>query len=374
MAIDCLILGPAYPFRGGIADTNHEFANELKNRGLSVEIWTFTKLYPNLLFPGTSQLNTEEKEFQFKIQRKIHAYNPFGWKALAKEINVLKPKRVMFRYWTPLLALAWGSIARKLNLGIKKIALIDNWSPHEPKPWDRFLNRYLSNSMHCLTTLSENVYSEIKKDVNIPVSKGFHPINNNLPVLISKDEARKKLNLDKNIPLLLFFGLIRKYKGLDLLIESLATPSLLNSKIELLIVGEFYDKIEPYKKQIKRLGLESRIRIVNEFVPFKIARDYFCASDIVVQPYRLATQSGVTPLAYHYEVPLVVTDIQGLKTPVLKDKTGKISSPIPKQIALAIKDLLNSKNLDQAKSNIKKTKSNYTWGFFVNQWISFVEE
>ena len=374
MAIDCLILGPAYPFRGGIADTNHEFANELKNRGLSVEIWTFTKLYPNLLFPGTSQLNTEEKEFQFKIQRKIHAYNPFGWKALAKEINVLKPKRVMFRYWTPLLALAWGSIARKLNLGIKKIALIDNWSPHEPKPWDRFLNRYLSNSMHCLTTLSENVYSEIKKDVNIPVSKGFHPINNNLPVLISKDEARKKLNLDKNIPLLLFFGLIRKYKGLDLLIESLATPSLLNSKVELLIVGEFYDKIEPYKKQIKRLGLESRIRIVNEFVPFKIARDYFCASDIVVQPYRLATQSGVTPLAYHYEVPLVVTDIQGLKTPVLKDKTGKISSPIPKQIALAIKDLLNSKNLDQAKSNIKKTKSNYTWGFFVNQWISFVEE
>lgn len=373
MAIDCLILGPAYPYRGGIADTNHEFANELKNQGLSVQVWTFTKLYPSFLFPGTSQLDSVKKEFPFQILRKIHAYNPFEWSALAKEINTLKPKKVVFRYWTPMLAFAWGSIARKLKPEIKKIALIDNWNPHEPKPWDRFLNRYLSNSMHCLTTLSENVYSQIIKEVNLPVSKGFHPINNNLPVPISKEEARKKLNLDKNIPLLLFFGLIRKYKGLDLLIDALADSSLFNSKVELLVVGEFYDKIEPYRMQIKRLGLESRIHIVNEFVSFEIARDYFSASDIVVQPYRTATQSGVTPLAYHYEVPLVTTDLKGLKTPILKDGTGAICSQTPKLIAAAIEKLLISKNLNLAKKNIRKTKSKYSWRSFVEEWIDFVK-
>ena len=176
MAIDCLILGPAYPFRGGIADTNHAFAAALVNQNIKVEIWTFTALYPNVLFPGTSQFDANEQSFQFPIHRKIHAYNPFGWAAIAEEINALKPKRVVFRYWTPLLAIAWGTIAKKLKPEINSIALIDNWKAHEPKPWDRSLNHYFSSKVNQITTLSEAVYLEIIADVNLPVNKGFHPI------------------------------------------------------------------------------------------------------------------------------------------------------------------------------------------------------
>ena len=275
MAIDCLILGPAYPFRGGIADTNHAFATALVNQNIKVEIWTFTALYPNVLFPGTSQFDANEQSFQFPIHRKIHAYNPFGWASIAEEINALKPKRVVFRYWTPFLAFAWGTIAKKLKPEINSIALIDNWKAHEPKPWDRSLNRYFSSKVNQITTLSEAVYSEIIADVNLPVNKGFHPINDDLPPATSKAVARKKLGLSDEVPVVLFFGLVRQYKGLDLLIDAFAQDSLLNTTTELMIVGEFYDKIEPYRKQIQALGLDKRIRIVNEFVSFEVARDYF---------------------------------------------------------------------------------------------------
>ena len=374
MAIDCLILGPAYPFRGGIADTNHAFATALVNQNIKVEIWTFTALYPNVLFPGTSQFDANEQSFQFPIHRKIHAYNPFGWAAIAEEINALKPKRVVFRYWTPLLAFAWGTIAKKLKPEINSIALIDNWKAHEPKPWDRSLNRYFSSKVNQITTLSEAVYSEIIADVNLPVNKGFHAINDDLPPGTSKAVARKKLGLSDEVPVVLFFGLVRQYKGVDLLIEAFAQDSLLNTTTELMIVGEFYDKIEPCIKQIQALGLDKRVRIVNEFVSFEVARDYFCAADIVAQPYKTATQSGVTPLAYHYEVPLVVTDLAGLSAPIRADKTGRICEKNAVSIALAIEELLSTKAQTQAKANLKKAKKNYSWKAFVQQWLSFTNK
>ena len=374
MPVDCLILGPAYPYRGGIADTNHAFATELVNQNIKVEIWTFTALYPDFLFPGTSQFDANKQSFPFPIHRKIHAYNPFGWSAIAKEINTLKPKRVVFRYWTPLLALAWGTIAKKLKPEINTIALIDNWKAHEPKPWDRSLNHYFSSKINQITTLSEAVYTEIIADVNLPVNKGFHPINQDLPKAISKTEARKKLGISNENSSVLFFGLVRQYKGLDLLIDAFAQDSLLNSTAELVIVGEFYDKIEPYRKQIKAHDLGSRIRVVNEFVSFEVARDYFCATDIVVQPYKTATQSGVTPLAYHYEAPLVVTDLAGLRTPIQTDETGTVCEKNAVSLAQAIEELLSIEAKALAKANLKKTKKNYSWKAFVKQWLSFTTE
>lgn len=374
MAIDCLILGPAYPYRGGISDTNHAFAEELINQNIRVEIWTFTKLYPNLLFPGKTQFESLEKEYTYPIHRKIHAYHPLKWKAVAKEINELNPQRVVFRYWTPFLALAWGTIAKNVKPEINKIALIDNWKPHEPKPWDKTLNQYFSSKIHQITTLSEAVYSEIIKEVKLPVGKGFHPISDNLPKAVSKEEARRRLKLYPNTPYVLFFGLIRSYKGLDHLINAFSIEPLASSTTELLVVGEFYEKIESYEEQIKKLGLESRIRIVNEFVPFEVARDYFCAADLVAQPYKTATQSGVTPLAYHYETPLVVTDIEGLQTPILKDKTGKVCSKTPKSLASVIHNLLSSEDLLKIKKNLQRAKGKYSWKTFVEQWIRFTED
>ena len=374
MAIDCLILGPAYPYRGGIADTNHAFAKELTKQGVTTEIWTFTKLYPNIIFPGKTQFDQADKEFSFKIVKKIHAYNPFSWKKISDEINSLAPKRVVFRYWTPLLAIAWGNIANKLDKSIKRIALVDNWTPHEPKPWDKSLNHYFSDKMNLITTLSESVHSEIISEVNIPVNKGFHPINDDLPEIISKKEARERLKLNQHLNYILFFGLIRSYKGVDLLIEAFKYLNQSNQAIKLLIVGEFYEDETLYKKLIQKLNLTNQIEITNEFVSFELARDYFCAADLVVQPYKTATQSGVTPVGYFYETPLIVTDLEGLKAPIIKDKSGKVSSKNPKDIAKAIIELIQKENLELAQKNIRKSKTSYSWRSFTEQWISFIKQ
>jgi D-inositol-3-phosphate glycosyltransferase len=374
MAIDCLILGPAYPYRGGIADTNHAFAKELIKQGETTEIWTFTKLYPNIIFPGKTQFDLADKKFSFKIVKKIHAYNPFSWEKISDEINSLAPKRVVFRYWTPLLAIAWGNIANKLDESIKRIALVDNWTPHEPKPWDKSLNHYFSDKMNLITTLSESVHSEIISEVNIPVNKGFHPINDDLPEIISKKEARERLKLNQHINYILFFGLIRSYKGVDLLIEAFKYLNQSNQAIKLLIVGEFYEDETLYKKLIQKLNLTNQIEITNEFVSFELARDYFCAADLVVQPYKTATQSGVTPVGYFYETPLIVTDLEGLKTPIIKDKSGKVSSKNPKDIAKAIIELIQKENLELAQKNIRKSKTSYSWKSFTEQWITFIKQ
>ena len=371
--LNLILLGPAHPFRGGIADTNHAFATELVNQNISFELWTFTNLYPSIVFPGKTQYQTSKKEFSFPIHRKIHAYNPFNWKKIAYKINDQNPEVVVFRYWSPFLAPVLGSIARNLKPNIKKVALVDNWKPHEPKPWDKMLNRYFSDSMDMITTFSEAVHSEIAKDVKLPTNKGFHPITTDLPKLITKEEARKKLKLEPKTPLLLFFGLIRSYKGLDLLIDAMATNPLLDSKTELLIVGEFYDNIDKYQGQIKRLGLESRIRIVDKFVPFEVARDYFCATDVIVQPYKTATQSGITPLAYYYETPVVVTDLAGLKTPIQSDQTGEISNQNPLDLSSKITSLLAPEQLSIATENIIKNKNKYSWKLFVEQWLAFIQ-
>ncbi len=370
MTNDIIILGPAFPYRGGIADTNHSFAKELQSKGYTVQLWTFTQLYPSILFPGTTQFSTERQQDTVNIKRKIHAYNPLNWSRIAKEINSQAPKVVVFRYWTPLLALCWNTIAKKLIPKIKKVALVDNWQPHEPKPWDKLLNHRFAKSMDLITTLSEAVHSKIIRETNIPVSKGFHPINNNLPNSISQKEALYKV--EKKSPLLLFFGLVRAYKGLDILIKAMATEPLLHSETQLIILGEFYDNPKPYEKLIKKLRLENRIQIINKFVSFEEIRDYFCAADIVVQPYKSATQSGVIPLAYYYETPMVVTDIEGLKKPVLEDRTGKISALNPEDLAKQITSLMEPNALQSAKNNLHKLKDKYSWSSFVEAWLNFI--
>ncbi|MDB2457382.1 glycosyltransferase, partial [Flavobacteriaceae bacterium] len=221
---------------------------------------------------------------------------------------------------------------------------------------------------------SESVHSEIISEVNIPVNKGFHPINDDLPEIISKKEARERLKLNQHLNYILFFGLIRSYKGLDLLIEAFKYLNKSNQVIKLLIVGEFYEDETQYKKLIQKLNLTNQIEITNEFVSFELARDYFCAADLVVQPYKTATQSGVTPVGYFYETPLIVTDLEGLKAPIIKDKSGKVSSKNPKDIAEAITELIQKENLELAQKNIRKSKTSYSWRSFTEQWISFIKQ
>ena len=368
--LDLVLLGPAPPYRGGIADTQVHFAKALQKQKKSVELWTFTTLYPSLIFPGKTQFSTENIEPSVRIHRKIHAFFPLHWKNIAQELNEISPKVVVFRYWTPYLALCWSGIAKHLDPKIKRIALVDNWRPHESHPWDNWLNRKLSMHMDAFSCLSEVVKKEIETHTEKPVWGKMHPISQDLPPKIDQVKARKTLGINPKDDYLLFFGLIRPYKGLDLLIEALA--SLSNKK--LLIVGECYENTKKYTRLVQRLKLEERVIFENRFVSLSKAAQYFSAASAVVLPYKSATQSGVLSMAYHYTVPLIVTDHPGISQPVKNDETGIVCAPSAMAVAEAIKKLDSSQEIEKFKKNMEDSKSNYSWENFIKEWIAFASK
>ena len=368
-----LLLGPAYPYRGGIADTQNYLAQNLSRLGHEVLVYTFKYQYPKLLFPGKTQYSSVPMPKGIDIKRKIHSINPINWIKISNEINHYDPDIVLFRYWTPFLAPCWIWIAKRLSSKIKKIALVDNWIPHDKKPWDKTMNDLFGKTMDAFVTLSNAVAKEIMEDKpKTPIWSGFHPIADDLPKIISKAVARKKLGWSKEKNIVLFFGLIRKYKGLDLLIEAFSKSPLKSSKTLLVIVGEPYEKKEKYVSLIHQLKLEDRIICDFNYADRELTRDVICAADVVAQTYRSATQSGVTPLAYYYQTPLLVSNLPGLKAPIEKDGTGVVTEKTPEKIANNLYEILKENNLLYYQKNLSQTLKNYTWQHFCKSMLSFI--
>tara|TARA_B100001057_G_scaffold121062_1_gene119802 strand:+ start:375 stop:1520 length:1146 start_codon:yes stop_codon:yes gene_type:complete len=368
-----LLLGPAYPYRGGIADTQNYLAQNLSRLGHEVLVYTFKYQYPKLLFPGKTQYSSVPMPKGIDIKRKIHSINPINWIKISNEINHYDPDIVLFRYWTPFLAPCWIWIAKRLSSKIKKIALVDNWIPHDKKPWDKTMNDLFGKTMDAFVTLSNAVAKEIMEDKpKTPIWSGFHPIADDLPKIISKAVARKKLGWSKEKNIVLFFGLIRKYKGLDLLIEAFSKSPLKSSKTLLVIVGEPYEKKEKYVSLIHQLKLEDRIICDFNYADRILTRDVICAADVVAQTYRSATQSGVTPLAYYYQTPLLVSNLPGLKAPIEKDGTGVVTEKAPEKIANNLYEILQENNLLYYQKNLSQTLKNYTWQYFCKSMLSFI--
>lgn len=368
-----LLLGPAYPYRGGIADTQNYLAQNLSRLGHEVLVYTFKYQYPKLLFPGKTQYSSVPMPKGIDIKRKIHSINPINWIKISNEINHYDPDIVLFRYWTPFLAPCWIWIAKRLSSKIKKIALVDNWIPHDKKPWDKTMNDLFGKTMDAFVTLSNAVAKEIMEDKpKTPIWSGFHPIADDLPKIISKAVARKKLGWSKEKNIVLFFGLIRKYKGLDLLIEAFSKSPLKSSKTLLVIVGEPYEKKEKYVSLIHQLKLEDRIICDFNYADRELTRDVICAADVVAQTYRSATQSGVTPLAYYYQTPLLVSNLPGLKAPIEKDGTGVVTEKAPEKIANNLYEILQENNLLYYQKNLSQTLKNYTWQYFCKSMLSFI--
>ena len=368
-----LLLGPAYPYRGGIADTQNYLAQNLSRLGHEVLVYTFKYQYPKLLFPGKTQYSSVPMPKGIDIKRKIHSINPINWIKISNEINHYDPDIVLFRYWTPFLAPCWICIAKRLSSKIKKIALVDNWIPHDKKPWDKTMNDLFGKTMDAFVTLSNAVAKEIMEDNSkTPIWSGFHPIADDLPKIISKAQARKKLGWSKEKNIVLFFGLIRKYKGLDLLIEAFSKSPLKSSKTLLAIVGEPYEKKEKYVSLIHQLKLEDRIICDFNYADRELTRDVICAADVVAQTYRSATQSGVTPLAYYYQTPLLVSNLPGLKAPIEKDGTGVVTEKKPEKIANNLYEILKENNLLYYQKNLSQTLKNYTWQHFCKSMLSFI--
>ena len=364
MSKNIIIVGPAYPLRGGLATYNLLLANKLQEQGHSVRILTFSLQYPNIIFPGKTQYSTEPKPDSIEIEVSLNSVNPLNWLSLGKKLREEKPDLVIFRYWMPFMGPSLGTLGRiiRKNKHTKVVAIADNIIPHEKRFFDTPFTKYFVNSCDGFVTMSKSVLEDLKKfDVNKPAGYNPHPMYESFGPQLDKVEARKKLGLAENGKYLLFFGFIRKYKGLDILLRAFADKRIQEAGIKLIIAGEYYDKPEEYQAIIKEHNLEPAVVQANEFIPDSEVSVYFSAADMVVQTYKTATQSGVTQIAYYYYNPMLVTDVGGLAELVPHNKVGYVTSTDTLEIADAILDFYENKREAEFVENIKTERLCFTW-------------
>ncbi len=361
------IVGTAYPYRGGLAAFNERLACEFQNEGHEVVMYTFTLQYPSFLFPGKTQYSEGLPPEGLCIKEEINSVNPFNWLIAGRKIREEKPDIVIFAYWMSFMAPCFGTIARvvKKDKRIKCIGLVHNMIPHEPNLLDKIFPSYFVNSMDAFVALSASVVEDISKydKKNKPKCFSPHPIYDHYGAIISREKALSILNLDKEKKYLLFFGFIRAYKGLDLLLDAFADNRLRKYGLKLIVAGEFYENEQFYIEKIKALGIEKDIELRTVFIPDSEVNAYFCSADIVVQPYKTATQSGVTQIAYHFEKPMLVTDVGGLAEIVPDKKAGYVVQPDAKSIADALVDFYENNREPFFIENVKVEKGKYAWSF-----------
>ncbi len=358
------IIGSAYPFRGGLAAYNERLAKEFQSQGFKVNIETFTLQYPGFLFPGKSQFADWEKPADLNIKRTVNSTNPFNWIKVGNRIKKEKPDLVIFKYWLPFMAPCFGTIIRliKKNKHTKVICIADNIVPHEKRIGDKQFTQYFMKSIDGIVAMSKSVYNDIllfRKD--IPREICPHPLFDNFGEKVDREKALEKLKLDKNQRYILFFGFIRDYKGLDLLLKALASEELKNTPIKALIAGEFYCDSAPYFKMIEELGVQNKVIMHNHFIADQEVGNYFGTADIVVQPYKHATQSGVTQIGYHFEKPMLVTDVGGLSEIIPHQKVGYVVDPKPESITEALSDFFENQRQVEFEENLKEEKKKFAW-------------
>jgi glycosyltransferase involved in cell wall biosynthesis len=366
-----VIVGPAHPYRGGIAQYNHRLAQELSAQGHTVEVYTFTLQYPNLLFPGKTQYSTSDTPKGVFIKRKINSINPFNWIKIGRELNNKKADLVIFRYWLPFMAPCLGTIARliKKNKHTTCVAIADNIIPHEKRMGDSFLTRYFVNSVDRFLVMSKTVEEDLKTfSSSKPCAFYPHPLYDNFGELISKEAAKKTLQLEENTRYILFFGLIRDYKGLDLLLDAFSHPYFTEHNIKLLIAGEFYGSSEKYQAALKKLGTQGVLH--DSFIPDEEVANYFCAADVVVQPYKSATQSGITQIAYHFNKPMIVTNVGGLAELIPHNQVGYCVKPYTSEIRQAIMRFYDENKEQAFSENAALEKNKFSWKGLVDSLLN----
>jgi glycosyltransferase involved in cell wall biosynthesis len=363
-----VIIGPAHPYRGGIADTNESLAQALIEQGQDVEIFSFSRLYPSRLFPGKTQFRCKEKPEGIDIRRCIDSIGPNSWRKTAKAINKMSPSLVIFRYWTPFLGPCLGTIARLVKT--KCVTIVDNAISHEPKFGESFFLHYMLAAQDGVISLSHHTSKQLNFIKSKPCLTYPHPINKGLAPMIEKEKARSILGLDHNAPVVLFFGLIRKYKGIGILIEAIAQLKNQISDLRVLVVGEPYIPISPYLKQTKEIGVEETISFHTSYVEGKDVGVWFSACDCVVQPYQAASQSGITPMALYYQRPMVVTDVGGLSEG-LDMPVAKIVSPFASSIAAGLETIL--KGDPPSKKDFAAHREQRSWRNFAQKILTFAQ-
>lgn len=363
--MNIIIVGTAHPYRGGLAAFNERLALQFQKEGHHVEMYTFTLQYPGFLFPGKTQFTNDPAPAGLTISRKINSCNPFNWIIVGNQIRKKKPDMVVFAYWMSFMAPCFGTIAKQIRKNHKTrcIGLIHNMIPHEPNVLDKYLPPYFVKQMDGFTTLSHAVIKDIDQfdKHNKPKSWAPHPIYDHYGELIDKIEARKQLGLSADGKYVLFFGFIRDYKGLDLLIDAFGDLRLQDMGVRLLVAGEFYGDPQPYLNRIRSLDISDIVILHNDYIPDNKVNLYFRACDIVAQPYKTATQSGVTQVAFHFERPMLVTNVGGLPEIVPDGKIGYVVNPDAQDIADALVRYYKENKEEEFTAGVREEKRKYGW-------------
>lgn len=365
-----VIIGPAHPLRGGLATFNHRLAEEFMCMGYECCIYSFSLQYPSFLFPGKSQFTDEPAPENINIKSVINSINPLNWLSVGRKLKAEQPDIVVVRYWLPFMGPAFGTILRQLDKKKTKIICIaDNIIPHEKRIGDKAFTQYFIKPLDGFITMSDKVFQDLKQfDTKNKLAQIVqHPLYDNFGTKLSKSAAKQHLGINEADDIILFFGFIRKYKGLDLLLEAFALYRKKHPKhrVKLMIAGEFYEDEAGYKNQIATLGIVDDLILKTNFIPDSEVRYYLSAADVLVQPYKNATQSGVTPLAYNFEVPMVVTNVGGLPDLVPHKKCGIVTAPQAEAIANGIEDFY-AFGASHFIPHLCEEKKKYSWGNIVN--------
>jgi len=373
------ILGPYPPFRGGIAHFTEQFHlnldahvshSETIQGGIPIEVFgvSFKRQYPSILFPGKSQYSGVGNT-QINAVPLLDSINPFSWTRTAEAFIDEGVDEVVFMYWMPFFAPAYLRVGQLLQrAGIRVTALVHNASPHERQPFGSALTRTFLSRCDRIIALSGTVKRDIVSiGVSTNVEVSMHPVYNQFGNAIEPKLARKQLGLSEDGPVMLFFGLVRRYKGLDILLKALPKTT---SKATLLVAGEWYEDHSELKRLIELGNLSDRVVCHSKYIPDEEVHSYFSAADVLIQPYRTATQSGVVQTAFHFGLPSIVSGVGGLPEMIEHETNGLVVAPEdPDALANAIDEFYRDSRKERLTEGAKESRAQYSWEAFVTQFL-----
>lgn len=359
-----VLLTPAHPLRGGIAFTGERLALELQRMGHRVEIYSFSLQYPDFLFPGKTQYSDDPAPGELHIKSAVNSVNPLNWAKVGSELRKLKPDLLICAFWLPFMGPSLGSILHLVqkNKHTRVVGLIHNIIPHEKRFGDRPFAQYFVNACDAFVTMSESVVEEMRLFTKTkPVAFSPLPLFDNYGEVVEAQAAKQQLGLAEDKEYALFFGFIRAYKGLDLLLHAMTDERIRELGIRLIVAGEFYSNEEEYRKLIEELNIADLLELRTQFISNEAIKYYFSAAQLVVQPYRSATQSAISQVAYHFERPMVVTNVGGLGETVEDGVAGYVVEVEAKAIADAIVDFFRNQRFDLLKKGVQERKKQFSW-------------
>jgi glycosyltransferase involved in cell wall biosynthesis len=359
-----IIIGPAYPLRGGLSTFDERLAREFQNQGDKATIYTFSLQYPNFLFPGKTQYSDDSPPTDLDIKVAINSVNPFNWVKIGREIAALKPDMIVCRFWLPFMGPCFGTILRfvRRNQHTKIVGLTDNVIPHEKRFGDKMFANYFIQSCDAYMVMSRSVEKDLRQFTNSQRIKYIeHPIYDTYGEKVSRSLALSTLQLSDKKRYILFFGFIRAYKGLDLLLEAMSIEKVRQTGVQLIVAGEFYEDATIYQSIISEKKMGESVILHTDYIPTDKVKYYFGAADLIVQPYKTATQSGISLVAYHFEKPMVVSNVGGLPEIVPHGKAGYVVEPNAQAVGAAIVDFYEKERYDDFTATLLERKKEFSW-------------